>query len=223
VHHGDRSVGALTLQRGQERQRPTDGQPSPNDHQMAACELDPMFGEQREDAVGGAREGRLLPHDQFAQIDRVQPIGVLGRAHDQHRCFKVEPRWNRVLQDERIDPIVGVHLGDDSLEFVLSRAHRHASVHRGHAHVGTILVLTGHVPGAGAVVAHKDGAQPRRTTLLRQNAGARKLLHPDRQLGLDPVGQRLPVQCLRSHGTTLTGRPYTSPVRPVSAGSVVPR
>ncbi len=124
------------------------------------------------DAVGCAGQRRRDAHDQQSQVDRMEAVGVLGRVHPQDGGLVVQPRRERVLDDEGVHRRVRVELVDHRLHLGLGGVGGEAAVDRRHAQLGAVPVLHGHVVGAGPVVAHQHGAQAGRDATVGQGRHA---------------------------------------------------
>ena len=109
-----------------------------------------------------------LTEGKVTEVDGVQPVDVLGRVHVGHRLGVIEPRRDRVLDQVTVDSTVRIQLLDRLQEVFLFGGSRDAHVIRADPKSLARLVLAGHVPNTGGVVAHQDGAQPDRFALGRQ-------------------------------------------------------
>ncbi|MEI2697541.1 MAG: hypothetical protein V9E94_04070 [Microthrixaceae bacterium] len=118
--------------------------------------------------LGRAGDRGLLAHDQQTQVDRVQPVGVLGRIDPQQRRPVVEAPGERVLDDERVHRRIGVQLVDRCIDLGLGCIRWQTAVYRVHADLGAVGVLHGDVLGARAVVADQDRAQTGGDSPLRE-------------------------------------------------------
>ena len=105
-------------------------------------------------------ERRVDAHHQPTEVDRVQPVGVLGRVETQQHRLVGEVRRERVLQQAGVDRVVGVELVDDRVQVGRGGVGPERDTHRGDAELGAVVVLHGDVLGARAVVADQQRAEP---------------------------------------------------------------
>src|SRR5262249_54621122 len=83
----------------QQPERPPHGDAAADHGDVGSGDLDAVPAQQHHDAMRRAGQRALLAKHELAQVDRVQPVGVLGRVHQVQHAFVVEPGGQRKLDD----------------------------------------------------------------------------------------------------------------------------
>jgi hypothetical protein len=127
------------------------------------------------------------------EVDRVQPVGVLGRVHGLEDDGLRHLLGQRQLDDVAGARRVGVELGDHLEHVALGGRGRELPLDAGDADLGAVGVLGLDVPTAARVVADQQGAEAGTAPRLGERRDALGQFGADRRRG------RLAVQDRRGH------------------------
>jgi hypothetical protein len=141
----------------------------------------------------GARQRPPLAEDQVAEVDRVQPVRVLGRVHPAQHPVRVQARRERKLDDVPGASGVGVQFIDNGLDLLLGRVGGQIAANARDPDLGAVPVLAVHVGPAARVVADQDSAQPGHDPAFGQDRD------PFPECAADLGRRGLAVQDLRGH------------------------
>ena len=153
-----RGIGPRALRRQQQGHGPSQRRPPTYDHHPAPGDLDLVVDEHGPDPGRGAGHGTVLLEDQSTQVDRVEPVSVLGWVHRGEGGTEVEAVGDRVLDDEGVNCRILVEPGHRLVECRRGGVGGHHSVLGGQTGLLAGLVLLAHIAGASRVVADQDGS-----------------------------------------------------------------
>src|SRR5581483_11785062 len=193
------------------RERTTDGEASPDDHDVLAPDLDAVLDEQALDAERCARPRPGHAHDESSEVHGMQAVGVLLGIDRQQRLLLVDLIRQRQLHDERIDRGIMVERVDLGLQVVPRDVGGELAVMRLDADLLAVVALGPHVGGRVGVVTDQDRAEPGRDATLDQGA------HTGAQSLLRALQERVPVQQLRGHQCRKWRSPVKTMARPSSS------
>ena len=132
VHHGHCSIRHVPLERHQVGQRPTDREATANDDDMFALHRHLVVLQQQLNTSRRARNRGVDALHEFAQVHRVEAVGILFGKHPNQRSFIIEALRKWVLDDVRIDRWIVVEFVDDGIDFVLPGRGRQPDLARTH-------------------------------------------------------------------------------------------
>src|SRR5215470_16011990 len=177
----------------QQPERPPHGDAAAHHGDVGSGDLDAVLAQQHHDAMRRARQRALLAQHELAQVDRVQPVGVLGRVHQVQHALVVQPGGQRKLDDVPGAGLVLVELEHRLLDLRLRGVGLQIPADRGDAHLRAVPVLARDVRVRTWVVPDQDRAKPRHDPAGGQRG------HPLLQVRLDLRGGCLPVQNRCAH------------------------
>ena len=111
--------GVLRAAGQQQAERAADRGAAADHGDLGAVQRDVVPPEQVHDAARRARQRAGEAQDEPAQVDRVQPVGVLVRVDQLQHPAGVDVLGQRQLHDVAVAGVVGVELGDDRLDVLL--------------------------------------------------------------------------------------------------------
>ena len=144
----------------QQAERAADRDAAPDHGDVRARDRDVVAPQQLHDAPWRAGQRSRLAEHQLAQVDRVQPVGVLGRVHPVQDGEGVQASWQRQLDQVPGALGVGVQFVDDRLDPLLGGAGGQVTADAGDAGRQAVAVLAVDVGVAARVVPHQYRAQP---------------------------------------------------------------
>ena len=168
----------------QHRHRLADDLAPPDDDGFLALQLDPVLGEHGHDPERRRGHEEGLAEVETSCVQDVEAIDVLGRIHGAEDSRFVHVPGKRELNEDPVDRIVGVELGDEVEDVALGRVGREAVVARVDPRLVRCLVLAPDVDVGGRIVAHEN---------RREAHGLPERAHVLRDLGANLQRQRLPV------------------------------
>ena len=189
-----RHRGVLGAPGQQQAESPADGDPAPDDGDVGARDGHPVAAQQFDDAARRARQRAGLAEHQLAQVDRVQPVRVLGRVHPVEHGMGVQPGRQRQLDDVPGAGRIGVQFVDHRLHLRLGRVGGQVPPDGRDPDLRAVPVLAVHVGAAAGIVADQDRAEPGHDGTARGQRG-----HPLRQAGPYFRGHGLAVKHLCGH------------------------
>jgi len=191
-----RHRGVLGAPGQQQAESAADGDPAPDDGDVGAGDGHPAAAQQFGDAARRARQRTRLAENQLAEVDRVQPVRVLGRIHPVEHGVGIEPGGQRQLDDVPGAGRIGVQLVDHRLDLRLSGVGRQVPPDRRDPDLRAVPVLAVHVGSAARIVAHQDRAEPGDDPARGQRG------RPLRQAGPYFRGDGLAVKQLCGHASS---------------------
>ena len=138
----------------------------PIDDGARALGLDLVLGEHPHDPEWRARHEPRAAEVEAAGVHRVEPVDVLRGIDRLDHLGLVEVGRQRQLDEDPVDGVVGVQLGEELKELVLRRVRREPKVVRVDADGRRGLVLAGDVDVGGRVVADEHGREADLAELL---------------------------------------------------------
>ena len=187
---GDRRVG-----RQQQRRDRLADEDRPADHRHPRpLQLDSGVRQQLHHPRRRARHERLLAVvRQQSGVGRRQPIDVLGAVDRLDQRVLVEMAGQRQLQQDAVDPLVGVQRRDQLRQLLLRHVAARLVMERLDPDLRAVLALHPHVDRRRRIPTDQDRREPRR------HASRAQLLDLARHPLAHPGRDRLPVDDLRCH------------------------
>ena len=115
--------------------------------------------------AGCTAAGRLAEY-QLAEIDRLQPVGVLGRVDQVQHRLRVQAGRQRQLDDVAGAGRIRVQLGDGILDLLLGGIRGQVPADADDPDLGAVPVLAVDVGAAAGIIADQDGAEAGRDARL---------------------------------------------------------
>ena len=168
----------------------------------SAPAMPPRSGAAVRDAARRARQRAGLAEHQLAEVDRVQPVRVLGRIHPVEHGVGVQPGRQRQLDDVPGAGRIGVQFVDHRLHLRLGRVGGQVPPDGRDPDLRAVPVLAVHVGAAAGIVADQDRAEPGHGAGRAACGGGSargQRGHPLRQAGPYFRGQGLAVKHLCGH------------------------
>ena len=193
VHHGHRSISHVPLERHQVGQRAADREATANDDDMFALHRHLVVLQQQLNTSRRARNRRIDALDKFAQVHRVEAVGILLGKNPDQRSLVVETLWKWVLDDVRIDRWIVVEVVDYRIDFILTSRGWQPHLARAHTQLLRIAMFHRHIVGRRTIVAYEQRAKAGRDAPICQG------FYADAQVVLDLCSDQFTVEFDRSH------------------------
>jgi len=136
----------------------------------------------------GTRLWRVDPHDEQAEVHRMQAVDILGRFDGPQRGRVVERLRQRNLHQEPVDSGIGVELADAREQLRHRDVGRVLAVERLDTDLRARQVLPAHVRNAARIVADQDRAETRHDARFAQR------FDPGVEVDLHRLGEGGPVE-----------------------------
>ena len=186
VQQGDRGVGALLLQRQEDRHRAAEREATAEHRHVPTGHRDLVVPEQSHDPGRRARPWTGHAEGEAAHVHRVGAVGVLVRIDLGQRRVVVDVGRRGVLEEHGVDRGIVVERPDRLHHVGLRGVARELGVAAAEPELLGLLHLHADVAGRSAVLAHQDRAE------ARVVPGGPERLDPGPEVGEDRVGHRLP-------------------------------
>ena len=163
---------------------------SSDDDGLLALELHTMLGEHHHHPRRRRRHEERLAEKEEPCVRRMEPVDVFRRVDRAKNLRLVHVLRERKLDENPVDVVVNVQLGDEIEDLVLRRVGREAMVARVDACLVRGLVLAADVDVRSGVISDED---------RREADGLPECLHIVGHLGPNLRGESLSVDASRSH------------------------